>query len=570
MRRCYWFALLVWSGGLLTGCRIAPLDGPVRDGETPASASRDDSAQEQEIQARADAHAHYATGIIHDLNNESDLALAEFERAALGDPDDEQLVLEVSRRLLQAKQPEKALEVLKQAAARPGASGAIFARLGLVYGRLGRNDEAVAANRMAIKKSPRQLTGYRNLFFHALENKKPDEALKLLADAARQNGVGAEFLVGLADLYDHFALQFPSQREAVRAKSLAVLNRAAALKPADPQTRLRLADGFYELGSTNQAAELYLGLLDELADLPLVRTTVRAKLADLFYRNRDRPRAIEQLQAIVRDDPSNALAYYFLGRLALEDQRWTDAADFFQKALLFNSKLELAYYDLARAQLTARRPADAVNTLQAAGKLFPQSYTVEFWLGFAQERLKNPDEARRRFTAAEIMAKAQTTNDPSPEFYFQFGAVCERSGDAAEAAKYFEKCLELRPDFPEAQNYLGYMWAERGENLDRARVLIEQAVQAEPNNAAFLDSLGWVLFKQNQPRAALDYLLKAVAAAETPDATLFEHLGDVYAALQQMDKAREAWRQSLAVEPNEAVQKKLDAANRLAPRPPPR
>src|SRR4029077_15474753 len=91
-------------------------------------------------------------------------------------------------------------------------------------------------------------------------------------------------------------------------------------------------------------------------------------------------------------------------------------------------------------------------------------------------------------------------------FYFQFGAACERAGDFAQSEKYFEKCLDLAPNFSQAQNYLGYMWAERGEKLDRARDLIEKALKAEPKNAAYLDSMGWVLFKLQRPKEALDYL----------------------------------------------------------------
>ena len=97
-------------------------------------------------------------------------------------------------------------------------------------------------------------------------------------------------------------------------------------------------------------------------------------------------------------------------------------------------------------------------------------------------------------------------------------------------------------------NYLGYMWAEHGLKLDQARELIEKAVKAEPKNAAYLDSLAWVLFKQKQPQEALPYALKAAELSEKPDATVYDHIGDIYAALKQLEKAREAWRKSLAVE----------------------
>jgi len=67
-----------------------------------------------------------------------------------------------------------------------------------------------------------------------------------------------------------------------------------------------------------------------------------------------------------------------------------------------------------------------------------------------------------------------------------------------------------------------------------------------------------VLFKLNQPKQALDYLLQAAALTDPPDATIYEHLGDTYAALGQTDKARDAWEKSLSVEPNDMVRKKID------------
>ena len=80
--------------------------------------------------------------------------------------------------------------------------------------------------------------------------------------------------------------------------------------------------------------------------------------------------------------------------------------------------------------------------------------------------------------------------------------------------------------------------------------MLEKAARLEPKNAAFLDSLGWVLFKQNHPREALDYLLEAVENSSRPSVALYDHLGDVYAALDQRERAAEAWRQSLSVAPN--------------------
>jgi tetratricopeptide (TPR) repeat protein len=70
--------------------------------------------------------------------------------------------------------------------------------------------------------------------------------------------------------------------------------------------------------------------------------------------------------------------------------------------------------------------------------------------------------------------------------------------------------------------------------------------------------MGWVLYKLSKPKEALTYLLKAIELSDEPDATVYDHLGDIYAALNQRDKAREAWQKSVSLEANDEVKKKLE------------
>ena len=551
------------SALLLPACRTSPSSRTQKAVRSAAEANVTDQSQraaERELERRAKAQAHYGAAIVHELNEDRDKALVEFQKAAQANPDDEALTLEVTRRLLQTKKSAQALELLLAASARSDASGAIFARLGLVYAQLGQNDKAMEANKAAIKKSPLALAGYQHLFLNYLQSTQPEAALKVLDEAARQSDADGEFLIGIAELYGSYALQFPSQREAVHAKGLKMLGRVKDFKLRTPQQRLKLGDGFNLFGDAENAALIYLDVLKHADDLPLFRLGVRAKLADIYLRTNDRKLAIEQLEAIVREDPANAQAYYHLGRLAYEEERWADAIEHLRRVILFNPNFEQAHYDLAAAQIALGNTSDALATLDKARAQFASNFVVEYLLATAHTREKNYAQAVSHFTAAEVIAQTSDTNRLNYGFYFQVGAALERKGDRVEAAKYFEKCLNLSPDFDEAQNYLGYMWAEHGENLERARDLIVRALKAEPDNAAYLDSMGWVLFKLNQPKEALDYMLKAVANSEEPDATLYDHLGDIYAALNDHDKAREAWRKSLSVEANEQVQKKLDAA----------
>ena len=561
MLRRYWFCGLViaTSSALLVGCRSVSSHEPGVPKES-SSAIKREMVEERAISRAAEAHAHFARGVLHEMNDEQDAASEDYYRAALEDPGNEFLVLEVSRRFLENKQPEKALDVVTRAAAQPNATGGVYARLGLIYGQLGKTNQAVSADRQAILRSPDSLDGYQNLFLTYLRLKQPQEALRVLDEAARRPKPDAEFLIGVAELYSSFGLGAPSQKEATKAKALALLKRADQLNPSSPSLRLKLADAFNLLCDTSRAARLYLDLLKRLPDAPTVRDRVRANLAEIYLQGSDHKLAAEQLEAIIRDDPTNPQAYYFLGRFALEANKPAEAADNFSKMILLSPEFEPAYYLLAMAQLDINKPGDAVATLEKARKKFPPSFALEFWTAMALSRQKNYSEALKHYTTAEVIA---TTTDPKQldeRFYFELGATCERKGDYAEAEKYFEKCLHLAPNYAEALNYLGYMWAEHGTKLQKALELIEKAVRAEPKNAAYLDSMAWVLFKLNEPKEALPYALQAVELCEPPDATVFDHVGDIYAALKELDKAREAWRKSLAVEPNEEVRKKLDSS----------
>jgi tetratricopeptide (TPR) repeat protein len=563
----YWpFGALVLAALLAGGCSSSQTKAPATPlKQSGSSKPKAHSPAEPTTDQLAKAHAHYAAGIICDMQDDSEGALREYSDAARLDPDNEALVLEVSRRLLQNKQPEKALEILLAASARPGASGAVFARLGLVYLQLGKYDLSVSANRTAIKRSPTLLTGYQNLFLTCLQNRQTEDALKALDDAARQPNTDAEFLLGLSELYGTYLSQAPAQRDRIKSKALDLLDRVAKLNPESAAYRVRLAEGFTAFGDSSKAANIYLELLKTLPDMPLLRERVHARLAGIFLRESDRKRAMEQMQALVKDDPTNPQVYYWLGYLAYTDKKPADAAEYLSKSILLKPDFEDAYYDLALAQLAEDKPVEALATLDKARKQFAKNFVLELYTGLAYSRQKAYRDATQHFLEAEVIANATEPSRLTPEFYFQIGAAYERVSDYAQAEKYFEKCLQLKPDFPEAQNYLGYMWAERGLKLEKARDLIEKAVKAEPKNAAFLDSFGWVLFKLQQPQKALSYILKAVELSEDPDATLFDHLGDIYAALHQPDKAREAWAKSLSVEANDEVRKKLESERQAKP-----
>ncbi len=161
--------------------------------------------------------------------------------------------------------------------------------------------------------------------------------------------------------------------------------------------------------------------------------------------------------------------------------------------------------------------------------------------------------------------------------------VYVNQGDYAKGEAELERLLERFPDDSGANNDLGYLYAEQGKNLEKAEAMIRKALLEDTDNQAYLDSLGWVLFKRGKAKEALEPLIKAAeimkedaAAEETnPDATILEHLGDVYFHLHDLRKAAESWGEAAkyaeqAVPPERRVaeiRKKIGSLEQLGPIP---
>ncbi len=569
MNASYSILALGLGGVLLSGCAStaqhpAP---PSQVAGAPADSADEALTPEQARQRAAglplakgnpEAFARYAAGVTYELNDENAQALRQFDASALADPANEPLVEDLAQRFLRDKQTDQALALLSKSARRPDASAEILSWLARAQLQAGQDNAALATSKLAIQRQPDSLDGYEcqaEILFHG---RQWAESLKTLQRAAAEIRADPAALAALAGLYVAYLKNQPDDAQA-KARAVSVVDRAAQLKFTDARLWQRLADAYSRLDQPRKAADIYVRLLTEYPDASIMRDAIHEKLAGIYFEVEDKTNAMKQLQAIVRDNPTRyPRAWLFLGELAYEDNKVSEAVDDFENALHWDPSIEQAYYDLALAQLDLHKSTEAFQTLEQARERFPKTFSCEFYSGVVYAHVKNFAEAIRHFKEAEVIGLATDASKLDHRFYFQFGAACERGRQFGPAEEYLQKCINLAPDFGEALNYLGYMLADRGEQLPRARLLIEKAVKLEPKNGAYLDSLGWVLFKLNQPEQALPWLLKAQEYTPEADATVLDHLGEVYMALHQTGKAIEAWKKSFSIEANEDVKRKLD------------
>jgi tetratricopeptide (TPR) repeat protein len=167
----------------------------------------------------------------------------------------------------------------------------------------------------------------------------------------------------------------------------------------------------------------------------------------------------------------------------------------------------------------------------------------ETYLNIAQvyERGRKYKEAEASARAAEVLPGQPRDNEM---VWFLLGAIYERQKLYDKAEEQFKKVLSVNPKNAPVLNYYGYMLGDLGIRLDEAEDLVQRALKEEPYNGGYLDSLGWIYYKQNKPADAEATLRKALGR-EGHDPTIHSHLGDVYAKLGWPDLAASEWEKSL-------------------------
>lgn len=241
-----------------------------------------------------------------------------------------------------------------------------------------------------------------------------------------------------------------------------------------------------------------------LPHLRLAAYDVRSGLLD---------RAVGKLKTVLALDPENDKAHYLL-------------------ALVYSSQKK---YDLAAKEYE--------DVLKSASQDEPENLEIHIYLAqlyFSQGKYS------QAIVEFNHILKIQPDNVSAN---YLLGSSCLELQQRAEARARFQKVLVLEPNHDGALNSLAYMYAEESVNLDDALKMVEQATTIDPSNGAYLDTLGWVLFKKGMNSQALLTLQKAEAVLQDP--IIYDHMGDVYKSIGEFALARKFWRKALELDPQQ-------------------
>jgi len=432
-------------------------------------------------------------------------------------------------------------------------------------------DYALAAEtlRKALELAPGNTDVKKEYAQNLLLADNVDDALKVYTELAEEDSKDPTAQLRLSQIYGQ-------KRDFEKARAAA--KKALAIDPNNLEVRYNEVTILEAEGKTAEATSALKNILSSTAKRTYSageranRVLLLERLGLMYRNNEQYNEAIETFRQIAELD-SNLGA-----RAAAQIADTYRIAKDYTKAMEEANTAYKKYPDdrvlrAVRASLLAEtgKTDEAVSELK---KLIDGKDDRETYITIAQiyEKGKNYAEMAKAVDAAEKLSESKEEKEA---IAFMRGAMFEKMKkyDAAEAE--FRKVIESNPKHSSALNYLGYMLADRDVRLPEAMQLIRQAVELDPNNGAYLDSLGWAYFRTGDLEQAEKYLKRAIERF-SKDPTVHDHLGDVYFkqgrtkdAIAQWERSLQEWSHASPSESDPAetakVQKKLESAKvRLA------
>ncbi len=500
--------------------------------------------------------------------NSVDARLA-YEKALEVDPDNEDALTGIALIYSEMGDNQKAADALRRANDKNPSQRGLLALAG-VYEQMRQYDFAAETLKKALDLNPPNATELKTAlaqdYFAA---NRLNEALAVYQELIMEDASDSQSYLRMSQIYRQ-------QRDYEKAHQISA--KALSVDPQNMEIRYNEAVIYEAEGKTDKAIQAVKDILASTSKRNYSQQDRKGRIGLLeglaaIQRNADQTeQAAESFRQVMELEPDLApqvtaeiIETYRTGKMFSKAEQEADAAvkKYPQERVLIETR--------ARLLADVGKVDEAANSVKKLmdGKNDRQTYLV---LAEVYDKGKKFSDEGKALDAAEKLSQA---DDDKMVVWFQRGAMYEHMKNVEAAEAEFRKVLKIDPENAGAMNYVGYMLADRNMRLDEALKLIQRAVDKEPENGAYLDSLGWVFYRLGRYSEAEDVLRRAVE--KTPkDPTVHDHFAEtllkqnkVKEAVDQLQASVREWETSSAsdrdAQEEGKVKSKLEAAKtRLA------
>ncbi|MBO7608845.1 MAG: tetratricopeptide repeat protein [Muribaculaceae bacterium] len=370
------------------------------------------------------------------------------------------------------------------------------------------------------------------------------EMNELLATAPRN----ASYNMGMAGVMQQFGMS---------DSALFYLNVAQEAEPQNGYTYLAKAEYYQETGDTTAyEQQIYNALISENLDveskLGVLVTYLRKQMG-----NGDTTRRPQELfEVLLSQHPHEADIHTLYSDYLIARDDYKGAAEQQGYALDINPTDAAGWRKLMIIDIMAENYPAAISAAERALEYNPDSLDLYQYIAPAYFQMKQYDKALATYQKAITLVDS-TDMETRSDLIGGMGDVYFEMGDTVKSFQHYEQALELFPLNLGIMNNYAYFLSLAEQNLDKAEKMSAMTVKAYPDNATYLDTYAWVLYKKGEMEKALEYIKRAIDNDDSPSSDLLEHYGDILESSGEHEQAVEQWKKALLLAPdNESLKKK--------------
>ena len=509
---------------------------------------------------------HLLLGRLYRLNNELLKSENEFKTAVKIQPDSEEAVTTLAYLYNEEGDSAHALQVLN-AIPESARTAKLYSALGYTYEQQKQYREAIDAYRRSTDLDRDNLDSVRGLAQNLMNDGQTEAALdqyKIIADSDPSD---AQTYMRIAEI---------NRRNGKFDQAMEALKKANSVVPDSLEVQYNIAVIDEAQGKYDDAITILTQLLQKTdhadGQYSVPEKNNRAVFIERLgtvYREANKPQvAVETFRKMLDLGDDNAIrGYQQIVDTYRDDRQWqaaTEVADEAAKKFPDDRDLQMVS---ASQQADMGNPDAAIAHVKSMLKGNADDRSIYIALAQMYSRVKNWKEAEEDINKALDLASKPEDKDYA---IFVQGSIYERQKKYDLAEESFRKVLADDPKNAMALNYLGYMLADRGTRVEEALGYIRRAVTLDPQNGAYLDSLGWAYYRLGNYDLAEENLRRASERIGN-DPTVHQHLGELYQktgrlklATIHFERALEEWNKTVPAEVDTddvaKVQKELETA----------
>lgn len=515
---------------------------------------------------------YYLNGALYDFQEQYEKALLEYYQALLYDSTSSQILKAIGRDLIRTHRFESAREYLHRSLKYDPLdretlyylaeayfnlkdyqnSAAYFEKLWeldpynssvernliYIYSYLGAADKLTNFYERMIETHGYEEETVSQLYSLLIKARKLEEARQLVNELIQSHPNESMNWVLLGDL---------SETIHDTTRAIEAYQKALILDPDDGEALIQL----YQLLRAQNDWEQLAAVLEKVVEDNPANTEARLFLAEALFVLKKYEKSQQTLAPLLEKDVHQIHVYRLMGLIASEQDHFDEAEGFFKKITQLEPKNKFGWLSLAFLYNRQQQYNKTILTLQDALSHLPRDVDLLGVYGSTLNQLGRYEEA------IKILEQAYRLDSTDLNTIVSLGVAYQELKLYAKSDSIHEAALEQYPDEALLLNNYSYSLSERGIHLERALEMAKKAVDREPENGAYLDTMGWIYYKMGDYEKAKEYIQRAVANREDSPVVL-EHLGDVYYQLGDLGKAREYWNQALEKDPdNEGLRQKI-------------